>query len=341
LFFVQQKSLAQTLDQNQPTWNGGTSERNLPGYYEWQSFTAGLNGYLCRIDLMFCNTNVKVNGTGTLKVYTGQGTAGTLLLTQSVSANGTAYNFNQPFWQSWNLNTTPAITTGSLYTFQFIPTQGGGLTDPYLIQINIPSIYSNGQNYNLGTLGDCAFKTYVNTSLPVELLSFTGQKLNDIIKLDWSTASEINNDYFSVERSSDGNYFSEIGKVNGGGSSSELLNYSFEDNHPVDGINYYRLKQVDFNGDYMFSKVITMNYQSEFSGYTIRYDNDGYFILNCRSLHDITINIMDMRGSILKTIEADNKQGEINISLKNFPGGIYLLSIYTGKDHKYFKLQKN
>lgn len=63
------KSFAQpcTLDQSLLLWNGGTSERILPGYYEWQSFTAGMTGTLCEIDLMLGNSNIKLNGTGTLK----------------------------------------------------------------------------------------------------------------------------------------------------------------------------------------------------------------------------------------------------------------------------------
>ncbi|HET6991211.1 MAG TPA: hypothetical protein VFJ43_07810, partial [Bacteroidia bacterium] len=58
-----------TLDQNQPMNNGGTSERNLPGYYDWQSFTAGISGALCEVDVLYCNTNVHLAGSGILKIY--------------------------------------------------------------------------------------------------------------------------------------------------------------------------------------------------------------------------------------------------------------------------------
>ena len=341
IFIFTQKVFSLTLDQNQPQWNGGTSERNLPGYYEWQSFTAGISGSLSKIDLMFCNTNVKVNGTGTLKVYTGQGTTGTLLLTQSVSVNGTAYNFNQPFWQSWNLNTTPNITVGSLYTFQFIPTQGGGLTDPYLIQIYLPSIYAGGQNYNLGTLGDCTFRTYVNTSLPVELISFSATLNKNKVELKWVTASEINNDYFNVERSSDTDTYISIGKVKGGGNSSHVLSYSCEDVDPAAGINYYRLKQVDYNGDYKFSEVISLNNKSK-NNYCWTYTSaDGVnFILRCDEHQNGIVSVFDMNGKNIEEKKFAQTSIELKINLSNYATGFYMLRFSDGEIIQNIKLTK-
>jgi hypothetical protein len=153
-----------TTDQVQDIWNGGTSERNLPGNFEWQSFTAGVTGELCQVDLMFCNSNVILDGSGTLNIYSGEGVGGPLLSTQSVQVDGTANTFNQVFWQSWTIAEIVMVNEGSIYTFQFIPTQGGGLPDPYLIQILLPGTYAGGHNYNLGTQGDCTFRTYVNGS---------------------------------------------------------------------------------------------------------------------------------------------------------------------------------
>ena len=153
-----------TLDQNQPQWNGGTSERNLPGYYDWQSFTAGVTGVLCEVDVMFCNSNTQLSGTGTLNIYSGVGNGGTLLTTQTVTVNGTAYNLNTPFWQVFSINAPPAIVSGQSYTWEFVPTQSGGLPDPYLIQVNIPDVYAGGVSYNFGTGGDITFRTYADMS---------------------------------------------------------------------------------------------------------------------------------------------------------------------------------
>jgi hypothetical protein len=153
-----------TPDQVQDLWNGGTSERNLPGYYEWQSFTAGSSGVLCQVDLMFCNLSGPVTGSGVLNVHRGEGITGTLLATQPVTVDGSAFAPNQPFWATWTLSNAPDVQVDSLYTFQFVPTQGGGLPDPYLIQILLPGTYAGGINHNLGVQGDCTFRTHVAPS---------------------------------------------------------------------------------------------------------------------------------------------------------------------------------
>jgi hypothetical protein len=85
-----------------------------------------------------------------------------LLTSQPVLVDGSASPANQPCWQQWTLANPPALLAGQQYTFQFVPTQGGGLPDPYLIQIQLPGTYAGGQNYNLGAQGDCAFRTRVN-----------------------------------------------------------------------------------------------------------------------------------------------------------------------------------
>lgn len=169
LFGMNNFSNAQcALDQNQPLWNGGTSERNLPGYFDWQSFTAGMSGGLCQVDVLFCNTTTLLVGTGTLNIYDGTGIAGTLLTSQAVNVNGSATAINIPFWQNFTINVPPNVVLGQIYTWQFIPTVGGGLTDPYLIQINIPDVYAGGVSYNFGTGGDITFRTNVDPTMSIK-----------------------------------------------------------------------------------------------------------------------------------------------------------------------------
>jgi hypothetical protein len=94
--------------------------------------------------------------------------------------------------------------------------------------------------------------------LPVKLTSFTAKQVDKAIDLNWVTASETNSDYFDVLSSPDGSHFKAIGKVKSAGNSSNDINYSFTDEYPHKGINYYRLKQVDLDGKFEFTKVITV-----------------------------------------------------------------------------------
>jgi len=97
--------------------------------------------------------------------------------------------------------------------------------------------------------------------LPIELLDFNVYPIEDeYVKLEWQTISEINNDFFTIERSIDGINWKELAKINGAGNSSSLLNYNLIDDKPLSGLSYYRLKQTDFNGksEYFQIKSVTV-----------------------------------------------------------------------------------
>ncbi len=93
-------------------------------------------------------------------------------------------------------------------------------------------------------------------NLPVELVSFTGTDSEKCVNLEWVTASEENNDFFAVERSLDGRNFEVVATVNGAGTTSEKLNYSYCDVNDLCGKVYYRLKQTDFDGQFSYSDII-------------------------------------------------------------------------------------
>lgn len=111
----------------------------------------------------------------------------------------------------------------------------------------IDNFSSNGQAFNLswqlggGASLDC-------TILPIELLGFDANAIEEGVQLDWSTASEMDNDRFEVERSADGQNFQMIGVVPGSGSSAHIQQYGFVDRTPESGMNHYRLRQVDNDG---------------------------------------------------------------------------------------------
>ena len=337
ILLTQTAKAACILDQNQPTYDGGTSERNLAGYYEWESFTAGVTGQLCEIDLLFCNSSTKLNGTGTLKIYTGTGTVGTLLTTQTVTVNGTSYATNTVFWQQWTVTVPPSVTATQVYTFQFIPTVGGGLPDPYLIEINIPNVYAGGHNYNLGTAGCCAFKTYVTASvLPIQMLSFTGKNKEDANILNWSTAAEVNNDHFIIERSSNGVDYTEIGQQKGAGNSSTIKDYQYIDAQASladPSILYYRLKQVDMDGGYQYYGPVPIEMNApgnlQVALQNIPTKNELMGIIESPLGEEVQVEIYDMQGQRLITRPMTIAKGanNFNVDLQNIASGIYMLRI--------------
>lgn len=96
--------------------------------------------------------------------------------------------------------------------------------------------------------------------LPVQLTSFEAQKRNQTTWLTWKTAQEINSDRFEIQRSADGIRYQVIGVVAASGNTNTPVSYSFTDNNPLRGVNYYRLNQVDADGSFDYSRIVTVNF---------------------------------------------------------------------------------
>ena len=111
----------------------------------------------------------------------------------------------------------------------------------------------NIQNNDHFTIGSVNALT---TPLPTELNEFKITNIeNQSVKIEWETATETNNDFFNVERSSDGNNWENIKNIKGAGNSNKTINYYFVDDNPYIGKSYYRLKQTDFNGQITYSNI--------------------------------------------------------------------------------------
>jgi len=110
--------------------------------------------------------------------------------------------------------------------------------------------------------------------VPVTWLGFSGRKEGATVWLQWQTANEINHDYFIIERSADGFFFQPIGRVEGTGTTTSQQSYGYRDLNPWTGINYYRLKQVDLDGQFSYSTVVRVRFDKEPDA-TIWYDASG------------------------------------------------------------------
>ncbi|MEO8147798.1 MAG: SBBP repeat-containing protein [Bacteroidia bacterium] len=186
------------------------------------------------------------------------------------------------------------------------------------------------------------FAKYLTTlsPLPVQLISFNGENKNGVNHLLWATASEINNDYFEVERSKDGIEFEKIGKVDGHGNSTQILSYSLDDKNPFNNLNYYCLKQVDYNGNYTYSNVIAVKAKASKNNSITYSIENGILTLHNYNSQIETIELISIEGRILKIIkstESDNR----SIDLNSFPNGLYVLRIYDGENVQSIKLVKN
>ena len=164
------------------------------------------------------------------------------------------------------------------------------------------------------------------STLPIELITFTGEINKNGNLLHWVTGTEIDNDYFILERSPNAIEFNSIASIDGAGNSSTKQTYLYLDKNPLVGLNYYRLKQIDFNGTYDFSNIIVLN--NLLDKHYFIYPNpviDELFI-DLQNSSFINFKIINQKGQLKKTgtLQATN-----SINVSDLPSGIYHLIIDT------------
>ncbi len=194
-----------------------------------------------------------------------------------------------------------------------------------------PPIINCGGDFPLNRqVGD--YLSSEDCALPVELLEFNASLVKDFVELDWATASEINSDVFDVEHSTDGNTFLRIGQVRAAGNSLEEKQYRFTHYTPSQGVNYYRLKQVDFDGifEYFGPRKVQIINKGISSLYPIPSQN--FITLEYSSLtsDNISWNIMDASGRILKNgnVQVESGLNQIEIQHLDLPSGVYIIQIH-------------
>lgn len=168
--------------------------------------------------------------------------------------------------------------------------------------------------------------------LPIELVSFTATPKASEVLLNWRTATEIDNNYFSVERSNNGRDFAEIGKVNGAGTSYIALDYALNDSAPLQGWNYYRLKQVDFDGQFTYSPIqAVLMGKSEVALHFTLFPNPAHNELNLKTDRLLQANdrveIFDYTGRLVQSFSATDAGETMNIS--NLSAGTYVVRLRT------------
>lgn len=174
--------------------------------------------------------------------------------------------------------------------------------------------------------------------LPVELLSFEGSIENSSVVLTWSTATELNNDRFEIQKSTDGSIFKMIGTVNGNGNSNTVIHYDFIDRFLTSGLSFYRLKQIDYDGVFEYFPTITINNET-FVGLDLKLAPNPTTSDNIR-LHvktddqlPISITLIGVTGKIhfQEQFDYNQFQGIIKIDpIRTLKPGIYFLRVSQG-----------
>jgi len=174
--------------------------------------------------------------------------------------------------------------------------------------------------------------------LPVELISFNADCYGNKVDIVWQTASEINNAGFSIEKSNDGKSFVQIGFVGGAGNSNSLESYSYTDNKPGKGTTYYRLKQIDTDGKYVYSKAIyaSCDDQNEIDPSFIVYPNPTNDIINISAENlpdeDASVSIYNMIGSLVwqSKLNAVSGMAFTRFDMSDLPPAMYLVKVISG-----------
>lgn len=181
------------------------------------------------------------------------------------------------------------------------------------------------------------------TPLPVTWLSFTGKKQGDDVLLNWSTATELNNNYFDVETSVDGTNFYKVGQVKSKGNSSQAQQYSLTHYSPVVGANYYRLKQVDLDGKSSYSSVIIVTFDSDKGQIISIYPSPVSNELNVtfsRTQENVMLRVVSIDGKVVETKEVGSVYGKTSLNVSSLINGIYILQVRVNNEWRHFKFIK-
>jgi hypothetical protein len=202
-----------------------------------------------------------------------------------------------------------------------------------VVNVN-PFIGSEADGYSNARLTNVPDIICLHIILPVDLLAFNAQLNDDKVDLFWTTASEINNDYFTVERSKNGITFEKVVEVDGAGNSSSVLHYSTVDETPLEDISYYRLKQTDLNGQYKYSNIVSVNLHTR-----------NVNVFPVPFAHELTIEIkgsnkpirFEMLNALGVVVYKSSFIQKTTIKTSHIPAGVYMIKL---QNEDIFKIQK-
>ncbi|MDX5394976.1 MAG: T9SS type A sorting domain-containing protein, partial [Hymenobacteraceae bacterium] len=229
------------------------------------------------------------------------------------------------------------LVTGSLPNGTALRTSGAGVGDIYvedntqLDDVEYSFSIKTTDFYGGTTTKPLTIKLSA-TPLPVSLIAFTAKVAGTVVNLNWSTASEINNKHFVVERSQNGKEFVAVGTVKGNGTTNQAHVYSFTDQEPLKGQSYYRLKQVDTDDKFEYSRVAAVKFMSEYSSLQV-YPNPAKQEVNlsfeAKENQFVQLQVLNMQGQQVLQLpfEATAGANELKLQLEKLTPGMYLINV--------------
>ena len=243
------------------------------------------------------------------------------------AACGYSYKYANPNGLYWFKNTGSNYTAPDYDGLHLAATNGttpNGINYSELGGIN---------SFSGGTAGIIVLPLIL---LPAEWLYFNGETENKVNKLSWATETEQNTAYFNVQRSKDGLNFTTIGTVAAQGNSTATTYYTFDDENPFEGENYYRLELVETNGESTYSNTILLSLLDDELGYSF-YPNPTQDVVNYQyeatQKEELQIEILDVLGKRLSVKEVTSSIGTntIPVDLSEFPTGTYVVRVYNNQ----------
>jgi hypothetical protein len=207
---------------------------------------------------------------------------------------------------------------------------------PYLIG---PTYYGNKTGAKVTSVSEST-TTYAQP-LPIELLEFKASESKGIIRLNWITSSEVNNDYFTIERSVDGKNFTSIGILKSKGNSTEDTYYQYEDKGFPQGQLYYRLLQTDYDGSSKYSKIIGIQGKDATHKVTIFPSPSSEFIaIQASGLVTslMRIQLYDLNGSLLRETQILPGSTISFMDIQTLYNGTYIVKVSDGSHNSMHKI---
>ena len=177
-----------------------------------------------------------------------------------------------------------------------------------------------------------------STIVPVELLSFSASAAANAVALKWSTATELNNMGFEIQRSNDGIEFFSVGFVDGHGTTTEQHKYSYSDRNLINGKYFYRLKQVDYDGSYEYSNIVEVEWRA-FNSYLLEQNYPNPFNpttkigFGIRDKSNVKITILNAIGEEVAVVLNEVKEAgyhQVEFNAANLPSGVYFYQLRAG-----------